>query len=167
MLTIGFLAEQLTLLRTLVVWALGSSDAVQNLVKESYKQVRHEDDRNQPLSVQAWGRDGYKRKYWLIEGQDDTHFRLYREANGVDPKAYQWFSVAGNIDEVRSVAERLDEEGTSHARTLRDRIRAAIPRFECGEEVGDTISSAAYFANATSLEKEETRLPSGTKSCLR
>ena len=108
---------------------------MQNLLKESYKQVRHEDDKNQPLSVQPWGRDGYKRRYWLVEGQDDTQFRLYRENSGVTAKTNQWFSVAGSIDEINEVANKLDEEGTPHARTLRDRIRAAIPRFEAGEEV--------------------------------
>lgn len=50
-------------------------------------------------------------------------------------KTNQWFSVAGSIEEVNIVANRLDEDGTPHARTLRDRIRAAIPRFEAGEEV--------------------------------
>jgi hypothetical protein len=119
----------------LILWSLSSSEVVQNLLKESYKQVRHEDDKNQPLSIQPWGRDGYKRRYWLIEGQDDTHFRLYRENSGVTTKTNQWFSVAGSIEEVSGVASKLDEEGTPHARTLRDRIRAAIPRFEAGDEV--------------------------------
>jgi hypothetical protein len=130
---------QLTLLKTLILWSLSSSEAVQSLLKESYKQARHEDDKNQPLSVQPWGRDGYKRRYWLIEGQDDTHFRVYRENNGVTAKTNQWFSVAGSIEEVTAIANKLDEEGTPHARTLRDRIRAAIPRFEAGEEVGDLL----------------------------
>ena len=119
----------------MIIWSLHSSETVQALLKESYKQVRHEDDKNQPLSVQPWGRDGYKRRYWLVEGQDDTHFRLYRENNGVTAKTNQWFSVAGSIEEVTSVAIKLDEEGTPHARTLRDRIRAAIPRFEASEDV--------------------------------
>lgn len=127
--------RKLTLLRTLILWSLSSSEAVQSLVKESYKQARHEDDKNQPLSVQSWGRDGYKRRYWLIEGQDDTNFRLYRENNGVTAKTNQWFSVAGSIEEINDVANKLNEEGTPHARTLRDRIKAALPRFEAGEEV--------------------------------
>lgn len=119
----------------MILWSLHSSEAVQTLLKESFKQVRHEDDKNQPLSVQPWGRDGYKRRYWLVEGQDDTQFRLYRENNGITAKTNQWFSVAGSIAEVISVADKLDEEGTPHARTLRDKIRAAIPRFEAGEDV--------------------------------
>ena len=126
---------QLTLLKTLIIWSLSGSDIIQAIIKESYKQARHEDDKNQPLSVQPWGKDGFKRTYWLIEGQDDTHFRLMRENNGFKVKTNTWFSVAGNIEEVSAVADKLDEENTPHSRTLRDRIRAAIPRFETGEEV--------------------------------
>jgi hypothetical protein len=127
--------KQLTLLKSLILWSLSSSEAVQTLLRDSYKQTRQEDDKNQPLSIQPWGRDGYKRRYWLIEGQDDTHFRLYRENSGVTAKTNQWFSVAGSIEEANAVANKLDEEGTPHARSLRDRIRAAIPRFEAGEDV--------------------------------
>lgn len=43
--------------------------------------------------------------------------------------------MAGSIEEVNGVASKLDEEGTPHARSLRDRIRAAVPRFEAGEDV--------------------------------
>ena len=84
--------------------------------------------------MQAWGRDGDKRRFWLIEGQDDTHFRLYRESNPA-LKNITWRSVAGTIDEVKEVAQRLDEENTQASRRLRDRINAAIPRFEASEEV--------------------------------
>ena len=125
---------QLTLLKALVIWSLESSEAVKATIKESYKQARHDDDLNQPLSVQAWGRDGDKRRFWLIEGQDDTHFRLYRESNPA-LKNVTWRSVAGTIDEVKEVAQRLDEENTQASRRLRDRINAAIPRFEASEEV--------------------------------
>ena len=107
------------------------------IIKDSYKQARHEDDKNQPLSVQSWGRDGYKRRYWLIEGQEDTHFRLYRENSGINAKTNTWRSVAGTIEEIKEIADKLDEENTPHARTLRDRIRAAIPRFEAGEDVSE------------------------------
>ncbi|KAL9624990.1 MAG: hypothetical protein Q9160_000719 [Pyrenula sp. 1 TL-2023] len=125
---------RLLLLKTLILWSLSSSDAIQTIIKESFKQARHDDDKNQPLSVQSWGRDGYKRKYWLVEGQDDTHFRLYRENSGITAKTNTWFSVAGTIDEAKAVADRLDEENTPHARNLRDKIRAAVPRFEAGED---------------------------------
>ncbi|KAI4229885.1 MAG: hypothetical protein L6R36_000531 [Xanthoria steineri] len=124
---------RLTLLRALVMWSLGSSEAVQNIIKEKYKQQRHDDDKNQPLSVQSWGRDGDKRRYWLIEGLDDTNFRLYRESN-IALKNVTWRSIAGSIDELRQVATKLDDEGSQAARKLRDSIQAAIPRFEAGED---------------------------------
>lgn len=125
--------ERLTLFKALAIWSLESSEAVKAIIKESYKQSRHDDDLNQPLSVQAWGRDGDKRRFWLIEGQDDTHFRLYRESNPA-LKNNTWRSVAGTIDEVKEVAQRLDEENTQASRRLRDRINAAVPRFEASEE---------------------------------
>ena len=130
---------QLNLLKALVTWALSSSDAVQALLKESYKQVRREDDINQPLSIQPWGQDGQKRKYWLIEGQDDTEFRLYRESN-TKRKTVTWWSVAGDVDELKTVAARLAEEGSQAARRLSERIGFAFPRLESSLEV----SSAAW-----------------------
>lgn len=125
------------MLRALILWALDSSEAVKLMIKTSYKQIRHDDDLNQPLSVQAWGRDGEKRRYWLIEGQDDTHFRLYREAHASTPRS-TWRSVAGDIEEVRRVADVLEQDNTQASRRLRDRILNAIPRFEAGEEVSDS-----------------------------
>lgn len=103
-------------------------------MKESYKRQRQDDDLNQPLSVQSWGRDGDKRRFWLIEGQDDTHFRLYRESNPA-LKHCTWRSVAGTIDEVKEVAHLLGEENSILAKRLKDRIMAAIPRFEASEDV--------------------------------
>lgn len=125
---------QLTLLRTLVLWALHSSEVISKTVKDSYKQNRHEDDLNQPLSVQPWGRDGDKRQYYLIEGQDDTPFRLYREGNR-NLKNITWWSVAGTIDELRDVSAKLQEDGAQSSRRLSEKILAAIPRFEATEEV--------------------------------
>lgn len=119
---------------TLVLWSLGSSEAVQDIIKTMYKQQRQNDDRNQPLSVQPWGNDGDKRRYWLIEGRDDTPFRLYRESNPA-LKHITWRSVAGSIDDLKSVATKLDDDGSQASRRLRDSIQAAIPRFEAGEDV--------------------------------
>jgi hypothetical protein len=116
------------------MWALNTSDAIQTIIKEEYKQQRHEDDVNQPLSVQPWGRDGEKRRYWLIEGQEDTHFRLYRESNPA-LKTNTWWSVADSIDGIKVIASQLEEDGTQAARRLRNSILAAVPRFEAGEEV--------------------------------
>lgn len=125
--------ERLTLLKSLILWSLSSSEAVQAKIKESYKQARHEDDLNQPLSVQPWGRDGLKRRYWLVEGLDDTHFRLYRESNPA-LKNVTWWSVAGTIPELKAVADKLDGEKSTHSKKLSERIKNAIPRFEGSEE---------------------------------
>ncbi|KAF2490533.1 hypothetical protein BU16DRAFT_531020 [Lophium mytilinum] len=126
--------DRLTLLKTLVLWSLHESEAVNGMIKESYKQARHDGDENQPLSVQPWGRDGDKRRYWLVEGRDDTAFRVYRESNPV-LKHNTWWSVAGTIDELRVLSDKLkDEDGTQAARRLSERIINAIPRFEATDE---------------------------------
>ena len=121
-------------MKALIVWSLGSSEVIQTILKESYKQQRHDDDLNQPLSVQPWGKDGDKRRYWLIEGQDDTHFRLYRESNPA-LKHNIWMNVAGSINELKAVADRLGEEGSQASRRLKERILAGVPRFEASEDV--------------------------------
>ncbi|KAJ5649563.1 uncharacterized protein N7484_003286 [Penicillium longicatenatum] len=125
--------ERLELLRSLILWSLSSSEAIQAKVKESYKQARHDDDLNQPLSVQSWGRDSLKRRYWLIEGQDDTNFRLYRESNPA-LKHVSWWSVAGSIPEIQEIADKLQQEKGTNSKKLAERIHNAIPRFEASEE---------------------------------
>ncbi|KAI1194094.1 hypothetical protein F5X97DRAFT_16733 [Nemania serpens] len=126
--------ERLTLLRTLVLWALSSSEAVKGIINQSYKQNRHEDDLNQPLSVQPWGSDSDRRRYFLVEGLDDTHFRVYRESN---PAGFNrtWWSVAGSIDELNALCNKLQTvDGGPRARKLAQKMQAAIPRFEATEE---------------------------------
>ncbi|KAI0408683.1 hypothetical protein F4802DRAFT_360278 [Xylaria palmicola] len=126
--------ERLTLLRTLVLWALSSSEVIKGTINQSYKQNRHEDDLNQPLSVQPWGADSDRRRYFLIEGLDDTHFRVYRESN---PAGFNrtWWSVAGSIDELHQLCNKLENaDGGPRARKLAQKIQAAIPRFEATEE---------------------------------
>lgn len=140
------------MLKTLIIWSLGSSELISTVIKESYKQQRQNDDLNQPLSVQAWGRDGDKRRYWLIEGQDDTHFRLYRESNPV-LKHNTWRSVAGTIDELKDVADWLGEEGTQASRRLRDQITLAIPRFESSEDVRSLLRDTDSFTNIQQKRK--------------
>ncbi|KAF8865928.1 hypothetical protein BDZ45DRAFT_701030 [Acephala macrosclerotiorum] len=126
--------ERLTLLRALILWSLSSSDAIKATIQSSYKQNRHEDDLNQPLSVQPWGSDSDKRRYYLIEGLDDTHFRVYRESNYMGIKR-TWWSVAGDMDELKALAEKLSkEDGGQKARVLSAKILSAIPRFEATEE---------------------------------
>lgn len=126
---------QLVLLKTLVLWALHSSDAVNAAIKGAYKQSRRDDDRNQPKAIQPWFSDTWRRKYYLIEGQEDTQFRIYRENDGKTSKTNQWFSVAGGIEEVKSLAEKLQQEMPGNqARIIADKINMAVPRWEAGEE---------------------------------
>ncbi|KAI5928365.1 hypothetical protein F4810DRAFT_676 [Camillea tinctor] len=126
--------ERLILLRTLIHWTLSSSEVIKGVINQSYKQNRHEDDLNQPLSVQPWGSDSDKRRYFLIEGLDDTHFRVYRESN---PAGFNrtWWSVAGNIEELNVLVDKLQTaDGGPKAKKLAQKILAAIPRFEATEE---------------------------------
>jgi hypothetical protein len=125
----------------LIMWSLSSSDAIKGRINQSYKQNRQEDDLNQPLSVQPWGSDSDRRRYFLIEGLDDTAFRVYRESN---PAGFQrtWWSVAGTIDELKALAEKLDvKDGGPKARKLSQKITQAIPRFEATEEVSCVLFS--------------------------
>ncbi|KAI9646716.1 hypothetical protein NHQ30_004713 [Ciborinia camelliae] len=113
---------------------VASSDVVKGTITASYKQTRHEDDLNQPLSVQPWGSDADRRRYFLIEGLDDTHFRVYRESNHTGVKR-TWRSVASDIDELKLLAEKLvKHDGGQKARTLSGKMLAAVPRFEATEE---------------------------------
>ena len=117
------------------MWSLTSSEAIQAILKERYKQQRHNDDENQPLSVQPWGVDGDKRRYFLIQGLDDTGFRVYREGSRYTRNAH-WYSMAGEIDQVKALATKLEEvDRTQAARRLAAKITAAIPTFEATEEV--------------------------------
>ena len=60
---------QLVLLKYLILWALASSDIIRAVLSEHYRTSRRNDDLNVALSIQPWGRDGDKRRYWLIEGK--------------------------------------------------------------------------------------------------
>ncbi|KAJ2899104.1 hypothetical protein MKZ38_003410 [Zalerion maritima] len=127
--------ERLTLLRTLILWALASSDAVRQILNTSYKQNRHNDDLNQPLSVQPWGTDSFRRRYYLIEGLDDTAFRVYREGNPANLKEREWVSVAGSLPELRELSDKLDNiDGGPKAKRLSIQMMQAVPRFEATEE---------------------------------
>jgi len=113
---------------------LNTSDVITGIIKESYKQTRRDDDVNQPLSIQPWGMDGRKRRYFLIEGQTDTPFRVYKESA---PKSatYSWWSVAGTIPELQAVEQTLRTDTSQAAKRLADRMMAAVPTLEATEEV--------------------------------
>lgn len=71
----------------------------------------------------------------MVYHADDTPFRLYRESNPA-LKTVSWISIAGTIDEIHAVATELEEDdGSKHALALKEKIMAAIPRFEDGETV--------------------------------
>ncbi|EUC28339.1 hypothetical protein COCCADRAFT_30385 [Bipolaris zeicola 26-R-13] len=127
--------ERITLLHSLCLWSLNQNEQVKNMINTAYKSRTTKDrqDTNIPLSVQAWGRDGDKRRYYLVEGQNDTHFRVYRET---DPKLkkVQWISVAGSIEQVQALAKKLEEvDGHKEAKALSERMLNAVPRFEASE----------------------------------
>jgi hypothetical protein len=125
---------QLTLLRTLVLWTLSSSDLVKAFINAQYRS-RREDDINIGISVQPWGSDSNKRRYFLVEGLDDTSFRVYRESN---PAAVHrtWWSVAGSIDDLRALADKLEtKDGGPKAKALAKKMTNSIPRFEATDEV--------------------------------
>lgn len=126
---------QLLLLKTLALWALGYSDAVKALINSSYNQKRTSDDLNQPLSVQPWGHDSEKRRYYLVEGDDNCSFRIYREGNPAALYNRQWISVAGSIDEAKALAEKLGKDNGQNARKLSRSILNNIANFEEKEEV--------------------------------
>lgn len=104
-------------------------------IKQAYKQQRRDDERNQPKAIQSWFSDSWRRKYYLIEGQEDTHFRIYRENDGKTPKTNVWFSVAGTIDEAKSLADKFETEMPGNqGKICADKVRMAVPRWEAGEE---------------------------------
>jgi hypothetical protein len=76
----------------------------------------------------------------LIEGLDDTAFRVYRESNHSGIKR-TWWSVAGDIDELKALADKLGKvDGGQKARLLSGKITQAIPRFEATEEVCSNLA---------------------------
>lgn len=79
----------------------------------------------------------------MVEGQDDTAFRVYRESNPAGANR-TWWSVAGTIEELRALAEKLEtKDGGPKAKKLSLKILGAIPRIEAGDEV--TIPCQLYF----------------------
>jgi hypothetical protein len=151
----------------LILWTMAASDAVKTLINQSYKQNRHDDDLNQPRSVQPWGTDGDKRRYFLVEGLDDTNFRVYRESNPAGANR-TWWSVAGSIDEIKALADKLDlKDGGPKARKLSHMMLQAIPRFEAGDEVSHTEYPKTLRPFLTSpLETQTQRVPPAAEGSL-
>lgn len=153
-------------MKAVIMWSLHSSEAIKTMIADSYKQARHDDDLNQPLSVQPWGRDGEKRRYWLIEGRDDTPFRLYRESNPL-LKKNTWWSIAGTIEELRAIAQKLSGESSQASRRLSTRIMNAIPRFEVTEEVHHSTYRVLDKMLTPDTETQAPRISSSSQSPIR
>ena len=135
------------------------------MIATSYKQTRQPDDLNQALSVQPWGSDSQRHKYYLIEGLDDTHFRVYRESSHVGPNR-TWWSVAGDIDELKVLAEKLVKEDDSQkAKILSAKMLAAVPRFLETEEVCFTILRSCLMLTL-SLEEKASRISSHSQATI-
>jgi hypothetical protein len=139
------------------------------MITNAYKSRTTKDklDTNIPLSVQPWGLDGDKRRYWLVEGQNDTHFRVYRETDPHKTKKVKWFSVAGDIEELRVVAAKLEEEdGRREAKLLGERMINAIPRFEASEVV--CVFGLDYLREPADniAEAQAARVPPQSHCCL-
>ncbi|KAK6350659.1 hypothetical protein TWF718_003844 [Orbilia javanica] len=126
--------ERLVMLQTLILWVLRHSKAVGDILKDVYKPGRKTDDSNIALAVHCWGMDREKNKYYLIEGKDDTYFRVYQEHISPGYRNATWVTVAGTIEELKDLADRLAQEGSKNAKDLQGKILAAIPRFEEGEQ---------------------------------
>lgn len=131
------------------------------MLADAYKHRTTKDklDTNIPLSVQPWGRDGDKRRYWLVEGQNDTHFRVYRES---DPhlKKTTWWSVAGTIEELQALAKTLEEQdGTKEAKALGERMMNAVPRFEASENVSLPLRGSVCIVADNDVEAQTSRVP--------
>jgi hypothetical protein len=107
--------------------------------------------------VQPWFSDSYRRRYWLIEGQEHTYFRVYRENDGKTTKTNQWFSVAASIEDVKTLADKFEAEGTLNARMNADKLRLPIPRWVEGEEVS-SIQRRYYWLSDDLAETQETRV---------
>lgn len=136
---------------------MNASEILKGLIATAYKQSRKDDDINQPLSVQPWGQDGRRRRYWLIEGQNDTSFRVYRQSPSKIVRE-TWWSVAGSLDELKNFAEKLrSDDGSQAARRLADKMDLAVPRLEATDEVRPMLALECLFRNGTDTSNQQKR----------
>ncbi|KAK9238886.1 hypothetical protein V1525DRAFT_340462 [Lipomyces kononenkoae] len=125
---------RLEFLMALMHWSLISSDGVRKVLSNGYSGNRLEDDRNCELAVSPIGMDSERRRYYLVEGLNDTRFRLFRETNP-RKRFVNWTSVASTHDELRRYIEELKESDTSrHGKALTEKLAAELPRLEAGEQ---------------------------------
>ncbi|KAK9373240.1 uncharacterized protein V1513DRAFT_459947 [Lipomyces chichibuensis] len=125
---------RLEFLLALVHWSLISSEAVRKILSNGYSGNRLEDDRNCELAVSAIGMDSERRRYYLVEGLNDTRFRLFRETNP-RKRLVNWTPVASTHDELQRYIDELKGSDTSrHAKALTEKLAAELPRLEAGEQ---------------------------------
>ncbi|OLL25967.1 hypothetical protein NEOLI_002728 [Neolecta irregularis DAH-3] len=116
---------RLRFLRCLVDWALLHSDTVRQMCEENFSCKRSKQLLN-PLAVHALGKNSQKKKLWFIEGSgSNSRFRVYRETDSMK-KTVSWKTCAGNVDELRKLADDLSEETTNEARNLGTKVRETI-----------------------------------------
>lgn len=117
--------------------------------------------------MQPWGSDGDKRRYYLIEGLDDTHFRVYREGSHTAVYKRTWFSVASDIEELKQLANKLETEDRGQkARVLSGKMLAAVPRFEATEEVSGSSHLNLFLKSNIRLETKKTGVQTSTKTTI-
>ncbi|KAK9429671.1 hypothetical protein V1505DRAFT_400910 [Lipomyces doorenjongii] len=125
---------RLEFLLALVHWSLISSEAVRKILLKGYSGNRLEDDRNCELAVPAIGMDSERRRYYLVEGLNDTRFRLFRETNP-RKRLVNWTPVASTHDELQIYIDELRRSDTSrHAKALTEKLAAELPRLDAGEQ---------------------------------
>ena len=52
--------------------------------------------------------------------------------------------MAGTIPELKAVADKLDEEKSTHSKKLSEKIKNSVPRFEGSEEVSYDPPPSSY-----------------------
>ncbi|KAK9448751.1 uncharacterized protein V1518DRAFT_374249 [Limtongia smithiae] len=125
--------DRLEILLALVHWALTASDGVRAVLAEGYSGSRTEDDRTCPLAVSPIGMDGERRRYYLIEGQNETRFRLFQETNP-RKRLVNWTSIASTAVELAAFMTKIQATDTSrNARILCERLSKAMPRLEAAD----------------------------------
>ncbi|KAK9456324.1 hypothetical protein V1511DRAFT_457684 [Dipodascopsis uninucleata] len=124
--------DRLQILVAVVYWALASSEAVRKVLLSNYSIQRCNGDKNCALAVLPLGMDGERKRYYLIEGLNDTRFRLYCETNP-RKKIVNWTAVASSVEELKQLEQNLRETDNSrNAKILCERLSKQLARLEQG-----------------------------------
>ncbi|KAK9479057.1 hypothetical protein V1514DRAFT_279243 [Lipomyces japonicus] len=125
--------SRLEFLIILLLWALSSSEAVRSAIISGYPGNRTKDDHNSPLAVLPIGIDGQKRRYYLIEGNNGTRFRLFRETNP-RRRVVNWTSVASNHEEISAFVKELEDDNSRLTKVLTKKLASELNRLESNEQ---------------------------------